>query len=958
MASIGLCGGFGVLILSLLCAADSGFPLEPTAVPPITVEPPYDGFTIAVSDEDAAALAEHDFRVGGRPADGSTVSLWGWARAEWTMPTPQAGPYVVTLHMISGDERPGRFGYRSGRREYLSEEFREKGRWSGCMRAFRIQVPAAQHQTEMFLTGNGVYLSRVAISRVTGPPENAEGRISRLAPSSYRTVLKRARGANGPAPAVVLLPPGGAEREAGRELAARLGLPTRDEPELGDPFPAFPPVVDATPDTNLILLSAGHGGPLVQALRRATWIEENHAAPGPGGYVVRTIPRPFRGRANVILIASSDAAGLARGISAFAPRVDESTGETVYDTFLTGQPGERWEKLRSYRYRLGSDDDWWDEQLSALAKPYGGLRGGTPGRSYIRRTSDWGDWYWRTGNDRFAELFKLAIFKMEDDDIYGGSRGADSHMQLYGLMRAWDRVEESPVFSDEDRLRITNYLLLHCVEGNEGFARAYAGYSAYSGDVGMRHNHQTILGCGLMQASLYYDRLYGLGRAAEWKAYCDDLIARGTLWGHAPEDSANYEVLTFLEVADMLHYQGLSTAGPECTAAWPDAALRFAAIRDSFSLPAAYGDCWSTYDWSHMRFFEIMAEDWGWPAAQFLIDRHIAGYRRVHPDSTPARQAYAYTHGSTAVGGLCERPDEAAAAEALKPLLGLVALPMTEGFYTYMSGGISNREFWREHGRPDTPPYEKTADKIQYRSGWEPEDEYLLLEALGWADHGHFDLGTLVQYCHGGRLWIVDAGYNNVEAHHHSTLEVARDGQPAWGYYPGQKGRWGDFRAGPQMFQVLALDPPMPGTPGPFSVTCRATGMAGATWTRTVSGGEGRGLVIEDVLAADEAGEYEVTFRLRLLGVLTGSGGEWTVSQKDATLPVRLDVAPADHVRVRRWEPDSHTSDGGAYGWYAFNMDDGKPKTLEWARKANLRPGASCTFRATLGPSRLGSPSP
>jgi hypothetical protein len=154
------------------------------------------------------------------------------------------------------------------------------------------------------------------------------------------------------------------------------------------------------------------------------------------------------------------------------------------------------------------------------------------------------------------------------------------------------------------------------------------------------------------------------------------------------------------------------------------------------------------------------------------------------------------------------------------------------------------------------------------------------------------------------------------------------------------------------MLEVVSLDPPTPGTPGPFTVTCRAAGMAGATWTRTVSGGDGRGLVIEDVLAADEPGEYQVTFRLRLLGALAGADGDWTVTQKGAALPVRIEIAPGDAVGVLEWEPDAHTWDGGAYPWYAFNVDDGKPKTLEWTRKITLQPGESTAFKATLGPSR------
>ena len=48
--------------------------------------------------------------------------------------------------------------------------------------------------------------------------------------------------------------------------------------------------------------------------------------------------------------------------------------------------------------------------------------------------------------------------------------------------------------------------------------------------------------------------------------------------------------------------------------------------------------------------------------------------------------------------------------------------------------------------------------------------------------------------------------YDNVGSEHHSTLEVKRDDKPAWDQFKGMDGRWGDFRSGPQMFEIAKLD--------------------------------------------------------------------------------------------------------------------------------------------------------
>jgi hypothetical protein len=352
-----------------------------------------------------------------------------------------------------------------------------------------------------------------------------------------------------------------------------------------------------------------------------------------------------------------------------------------------------------------------------------------------------------------------------------------------------------------------------------------------------------------------------------------------------------------------------------------------------------------------MRFIEIMGEDWDWPTSQMAIDRLIRRYRSlgVYPDST--MDLYAYLHGSTDVGGLKTPPDPQIADEALMPLLGLAAIPMTEGYCSYLSGEVGNARIWKVHQRPDAPPYAKTADKIQYRSGFNTDDEYLLMDTIGWANHAHFDLGAIVQYCHGGRLWIVDAGYTNSGVRHHSTIEVVRDGKPAWGPLPREVGYTSDFRSGPNMLEIVELVPNRSDAPGPFSVVCQTPGVAGAVWERKVNGGAEKGLFIEDTLTANEAGEYVFTFRLRLLGQVTGRGNQWIVSQKGAALPVILEVTDGDTVGLAKWEPDEHTWNEGSYPWYPFVEGDGRPMTIEWCRTRQLKSGQHTYFRARIGPS-------
>lgn len=902
-----------------------------------TAGKPLDSLVIGSGREASESMAAHRLTVNGKPAKPGTVSLWGKSYAQFYMRTPQPGAYVLSLFLTSGETRRGRLTVRLGSRDFTSAEISAKGTWTPVLYSYSFAVPPGQTATRLTITGNGLYINRAYISR----PSEGGGTITRLAPSGYRTVI---RSAEGKAKAVVLAPPSGVERAQAAALAKALGVPLKDEPDFRKPLPQYP-VKGVDPETNLILLSAGKGGPLVQALRRATLILEDERVPGIGGYAIRTVARPFaKSTANVIVISSSEPASLPKAVRAFRP--EREGGETVWDAFLVEQPSEEWKSVRPYYYRVKAGDDYFARERRKLSQPIAGRKGKTAQRSYVRQTSDYGDRYYRTGNDEFARLYRDYALKMEKEEIYGGY---DTHMQLYGLMRGWDRVEESPALSPADRLRVTNYLL-RCVDGPEGYWRAFGGYGAYSGPVRMRHNHQTILADGLMQAYLYYGRLYDLGGATFWKNWLDDIIADATTWGHAPEDSQNYEPLTFKEHSRLFRYQGLTTRDQPGTEKWLDAARRFIAARDSMAVPAAYGDCWDTAAVTEVEWFRVLVADWEWAPAQWAIDRIAQGYRIANPKHSAASKFFAYQNCSSAAGGPRTVPPPKVKPAELKEMTGLVALPISQGYFDYTRGAVGQEGFWRGKPKPWSPPLSKAFDKIVYRSGWRPGDEYLFVEGIGWADHGHFDLGAIVHYTCGGRIWIVDGGYTNTGHQHHSSIEVSRDGKAAWGYFEGQKGRWGDFRAGPPMAELVRRRPAKAGTAGAFEFEFRVADVAGATWTRAVKGGGGRGLSLTDTLVATVPGEYEIKWRLRLLGDVSGAGAAWRSEQRGASMPVKLALGEGETCAPRKWEPDGHTWNGGAYTWCPFVRAPARPVTLEWVRKVRLRRGGKTRMEATIGP--------
>lgn len=74
---------------------------------------------------------------------------------------------------------------------------------------------------------------------------------------------------------------------------------------------------------------------------------------------------------------------------------------------------------------------------------------------------------------------------------------------------------------------------------------------------------------------------------------------------------------------------------------------------------------------------------------------------------------------------------------------------------------------------PSTQPI---LDKATFRSSWEPEAEFLAVNGLNAAPHGHDDASGVSQYVAGPHLWLTEGDYIRRFAEHHNMVSVVRDG--------------------------------------------------------------------------------------------------------------------------------------------------------------------------------------
>ena len=224
----------------------------------------------------------------------------------------------------------------------------------------------------------------------------------------------------------------------------------------------IPLIVDTAPEAavpilgNLILLGNRSTNRAVCSLYDLAYTFLDLKYPGSGGYEVRTLHNPFGDGKNVIFVGGSDADGVQAAARALVKRLDSmggGRGRLVAGRIMDIGLGEGlaipkemndieiWEASRMY----GSSGYFGWNRLSKLMALYYMTGDESPVREFIR----------------LAFPDARAIRELEECD---GERIEDKRAPLSGpyhysahmMILLWDLIEESDLFTDEERLRITN----------------------------------------------------------------------------------------------------------------------------------------------------------------------------------------------------------------------------------------------------------------------------------------------------------------------------------------------------------------------------------------------------------------------------------------------------------------------------------------------------------------------
>ena len=330
----------------------------------------------------------------------------------------------------------------------------------------------------------------------------------------------------GEAQAAIVAPATPAYALKARELQAsvekltgvRMPIVSDTSPEAAIPYgdkpgAKFPDGEDVHPDglkSNLIILGNRSTNKAADTLYNLYYTLTDLKYPGPDGFEVRTLHNPFGDGRNIILLGCSDDEGLGLATRAFIADLNgthPTKGELSVGRLMEiglGRGVQVPQDLKQF--------ETWE-----ASKGYGSS--GYFGWNCISKRMAM---YYMTGDPFQArEAIRLAFpdaQAMKDIDVSDGEMIENKHDPLAGpyhynahmMILFWDLIEESPVFTDEERLKVTNAFARQL---NHRKDEGIYGLTTVPTQVGSRHGQYAAI--SLYCLGRYFERYYP---ADVWRA--------------------------------------------------------------------------------------------------------------------------------------------------------------------------------------------------------------------------------------------------------------------------------------------------------------------------------------------------------------------------------------------------------------------------------------------------------
>ena len=556
--------------------------------------------------------------------------------------------------------------------------------------------------------------------------------VSSLKPLHLQTDLVR-----GGAAACAIAAPAGAEYHAlAARLAARLKELSGAEIPLADAGAAVP---DAR---TVIALGQMLNNPLIERLYWNRYTLLDSLWPGPGGWGVQTVhnPYPWTAGRNVLLLGGSDAAGVSAAVDRFLaglkPGRDLSVEYTLDVHLAPGHDTKRVLLSTEYAGETVPAAPLTEAAAKALVEG----ASGTLIDFYKAAVK-----YQATGERPYLDAARKILLSMCDTYEANPSRDMTWPEETNSrfIFALWDAVEEAPAFTDADRLRITNMLLrfLHSL------VQHTSDYGNLEKNETIIWNHTTFPLMGLYWGGRYFRRYYDsafmetyLAKAAgafrgqekSWKPQCDADSYLTLTIGHTIEYCLAEGRRDFFTSGTIRRYADYLIGVCDnrgWAAGFGDSGVHRSAAVPLAGVPYAF---WFTRDPRYLGALNAISGG-AWP-------------NPYHTDVQPQPPA---DH------------------------LGARVFPLDRQVYDY----TKTRAYYGEPSGPPNVPFEQAFDKVSFRAGLGPDDQYFLLDGYARGKHLHYDGNALLKWSEAGEDWLIDGDYLVRNTTEHNMISVIRDGR-------------------------------------------------------------------------------------------------------------------------------------------------------------------------------------
>ena len=326
-------------------------------------------------------------------------------------------------------------------------------------------------------------------------------------------------------------------------------------------------------------------------------------------------------------------------------------------------------------------------------------------------------WFY-TGDIRFLEAFKEIFFGLVRYYLAfpdGASYISDYDFYLGSLINCFAAAERHPLFSEEDRLLGSAFLL-----SSFRLIEKYGKDHWPMRECALRFNHETFPAISCYWGARYFEENYGLkSDAARWKFYAKTAFCGGELsrtWRQR-ENSGDYQ---WIVPSQKLQWDRAEKGKP--SPGFRKMTEAIGCVSDNQGRQVGYGDAAAMAGAGHKDMLQALAQVCNDKLASSLsaqLDAYGASYLPV-----PGWGGYLHTAGEKNSG--------------LTGKKGWKVLPLVSHVLKRFPEAAACK-----------------ADKVLYRD----ENRYFLFEPCSCDSHRHHDTGAILAYEHGKHFWLVDNGY-------------------------------------------------------------------------------------------------------------------------------------------------------------------------------------------------------